>query len=95
MYQERVITEKTEINIDEAKSLIKLLGVICGVSFGLLLLLGGIVLSIIAFFNKVNFHGVEVLMIIVSGILWSLAAYCMDLLDEEKKRKKQQAQSSE
>lgn len=57
---------------------------------GLMLLVAGLVLSAIAYFDEISFHGLDVVMIGASFILLMLGAHFLDLAEKEEKRKKKE-----
>lgn len=68
--------------------LLKKFGATSGLLLGLILLVGGIMLSIFAFFEKINFDNIELIMIVSSFVLLSLGAHCLDLLEKDEKAKR-------
>ena len=79
------INESTKRNT--YSSLVKL-GAVGGLLFGLVLLVAGIVLSALAFFENVNFNNTEVIMIALSFTLLGLGAHCLDLLEKDRKSRR-------
>ena len=65
-----------------------LLGAITGFVGGVLLMISGLILSVIKYFNKENFHGWEVIILAASFPLLVIGAHCLDLIDKGKKSKK-------
>ena len=67
---------------------LKKIGASAGFILGLILMAAGIFLSIFDFVEKTNFNNSELGLIIPSFLLLGLGAHCLDLLDEEKRAKR-------
>ena len=59
-----------------------------GLLGGMLLLLAGLFLSTEIFVTKINFHGLEVVLLVLAFFFLSIGAHCLDLMDKESKAKR-------
>lgn len=67
------------------KTIGKKIGAVCGLLFGLILLVTGASLSIFAYLAGINFDKIEVVLIVTSFVLFGLGAHCLDSLEAKKK----------
>lgn len=66
---------------------LKKLGAAGSMLLGLILLVAGVILSALAFFEKADFDRSEIIMLAASFVFLGLGAHCLDLLDKERKAK--------
>ena len=59
-----------------------------GLLGGMLLLLAGLFLSTEIFVTKINFHGLEVVLLVLAFFFLGIGAHCLDLMDKERKAKR-------
>ena len=67
---------------------IKSVGVVGGIVGGLISMLTGLILSIISYFNRTSFHGVEMILLIASVGLLIIGAHSLDLIEKDKKARR-------
>lgn len=63
-------------------------GVVAGIVGGLLLILIGLILSIISYFNQTNFHGLELMLFLGAFVLIAAGAHALDQYEAEEKAKR-------
>ncbi len=66
------------------------IGAIGGIVSGFILMLTGLILSAISFFNRMNFQGWDVILIVAAFVFFAAGAHFLDSIDREKKSKKKQ-----
>lgn len=80
--------ENDKANEKNSAGFVNFVGAIGGITSGLILLLTGLFLSAISFFNRINFHGWEVISLIAAFVLLAIGAHYLDKIDAAKRAKK-------
>lgn len=63
-------------------------GAVGGVTCGLILLLTGLFLSAISFFNRIYFHGWEVISLVAAFVSLAIGSHFLDKIDAAKRAEK-------
>ncbi|MGI9036977.1 MAG: hypothetical protein ACR2GD_13200 [Pyrinomonadaceae bacterium] len=67
---------------------IDFIGAVGGIAGGLVMLLAGIILSAIAYFERINFHGGEVILIVAALAFLAIGAHFSDSIEKKEKAQK-------
>lgn len=65
-----------------------ILGAAAGIAGGLFLMVTGLILWIISYFERINFRGLDTALIVAGFIFLVIGSHFLDLIDEEKKTKR-------
>ena len=63
-------------------------GTFVGLIGGILLMLTGLILSTEVFITKINFHRIEVAVLVFAFVLLGIGAHCLDLTDTDRRIKR-------
>jgi uncharacterized membrane protein len=85
MLQEVLGNRISPSNNPKNYSTVKFVGTIGGILGGLFLMLTGVILSIVSYFDRASFHGLEVILIFAAFIFLAIGSHCLDLIESEKK----------
>lgn len=61
-----------------------------GFGGGVILLFAGLLLSAVSYLDQISFHGLDVVMLAASFVLFMLGAHFLDLAEKEAKRQKKE-----
>lgn len=83
-----LIKNKVKNSDDGYSTILKKSVASIGICLGFILLVTGVFLISFAFVEKTNFDNAELFLIVSSFLLFGLGAHCLDLLEEEKRSKR-------
>ncbi|MGI8495488.1 MAG: hypothetical protein ACR2L1_09290 [Pyrinomonadaceae bacterium] len=66
------------------RNTINFIGAIGGITGGLILMLTGIILSAIAYFDRMSFHGGEVILIVSAFVFLAIGAHFLDSMENRR-----------
>ncbi len=88
MLEAVVENEKNKANDKNSGGFVNFIGAIGGITSGLILMLTGLFLSGISFFNRINFHGWDVILLVAAFVFLAIGSHYLDKIDAVKKVKR-------